>query len=1032
MLDLLDWLAFAFGAQAALGVATWAGGDRQVMAVVFAALALVEAAGAALVRRRQAARAGLRYGVEALAIALAVVGALIVIGDPAPNPSLIAALTAGLVVGALLMVEEAPLGWGIVAGTFLLFDFSAILAALLPAATLDNPANALPDALLAAPTVHTLLIVALWLVALAINRMAPRPIRPAMPRPARAPYGQAPVWPGAPPDAPLTPMNPQGPMTQPLAQLTPATSVATMTQVAPAIPMTPRQRMRAYLAAIYLTILADAIYVGVALLGGRNGHYVTALLLLYTLVALLAMRVEREPMVGNFIGGAFAFFVPIAFVSATHSGVAFSLVALGIGGGALLLRRTLGRAYCITPYLLTLWFALVTLPSFAFTSTTADVALLGVPFACCTFLALAALALVASLWENMPVMLIAPAALALVAQALTHDVIASPTLVFALVGIGLALRRWRGSGWGAAWYAAAVPASVLAYVQLFQLGADAPGRQVILLALYIVVAYLVAAFERLPGLTATALPYTLLLLITLPAPHAFSATLTVFAGALTLALVVRLRIGRRWTLGLYGIAILATFFAVGRITPADGAHQEALLLVFAAIAYAVAYIERSVWAGFAPLFYAGWAALIQSDPHALLPLAIALAVLGYIIGRTAGARWSWPAYAAAGVVAVATALQSQPQPHFEAFALLTLAVVAYLIAAAESRADALPLAFTLGALGLAACANAFSWASWTVVLAFVALAWGYALGGQLWRRLPWLRAHGSQPLADILARLLEAPSDAQLAKQTNAPPSPAPPSPGAATPPTTWENPRRLGAALHLWSGLLVGGGATLGALLTPGSFAPSDPLTLSVALALLAFGGLLGYVSRETSQRWLWYVAGEAVALAITWCARWIGATNVQAFILAPGSYQLLIGAILPTDLRVPRNVLLGQIASLTGAVLLLLPTLTQSFSDDPAWTYALWLALEALVITGLGIGARKRSLVVAGSCFVGLAALRGGVIAVSSGLPAPLVIGALALLLMGGATWLSLRARRFASPDDPTTAAAAPVPPPQANLPG
>ena len=106
-----------------------------------------------------------------------------------------------------------------------------------------------------------------------------------------------------------------------------------------------------------------------------------------------------------------------------------------------------------------------------------------------------------------------------------------------------------------------------------------------------------------------------------------------------------------------------------------------------------------------------------------------------------------------------------------------------------------------------------------------------------------------------------------------------------------------------------------------------------------------------------------------------------------------------------------LGQAASLVGALLLLLPTLVQSYQAEPNWAYALALALEALVITGAGVGIRSRTLVLVATAFVVLAAIRGAILAVQSGLPIPVVIGVLAVLLMGGATWLSLGARREAA---------------------
>jgi hypothetical protein len=202
-----------------------------------------------------------------------------------------------------------------------------------------------------------------------------------------------------------------------------------------------------------------------------------------------------------------------------------------------------------------------------------------------------------------------------------------------------------------------------------------------------------------------------------------------------------------------------------------------------------------------------------------------------------------------------------------------------------------------------------------------------------------------------------------------------------------------------------------VGALVAPNAFTPHAAQTQVVAVVLVSLAGMLALLGRDPAFRLALYGAGELVALAITWEARWLGADNAQAFVLAPGSYQLLIGALLPRDEHVPQPLRLGQGASLLGSLVLSLTTFVQSFQRGPDWVYALILGLEALVIVGIGVGTRSRTLVMVGSGFVGLAALRGAVLAVQSGLPVPVVIGVLAALLMGTATWLSLRARREAT---------------------
>ncbi len=64
--------------------------------------------------------------------------------------------------------------------------------------------------------------------------------------------------------------------------------------------------------------------------------------------------------------------------------------------------------------------------------------------------------------------------------------------------------------------------------------------------------------------------------------------------------------------------------------------------------------------------------------------------------------------------------------------------------------------------------------------------------------------------------------------------------------------------------------------------------------------------------------------------------------------------------------------------------------------------------MIVGLGVGIHSRLLVLVGSAFIGVDTLGGAALAVQKGVPIGLVIGVLALVLIGLATWLSLRIRR------------------------
>jgi hypothetical protein len=203
-----------------------------------------------------------------------------------------------------------------------------------------------------------------------------------------------------------------------------------------------------------------------------------------------------------------------------------------------------------------------------------------------------------------------------------------------------------------------------------------------------------------------------------------------------------------------------------------------------------------------------------------------------------------------------------------------------------------------------------------------------------------------------------------------------------------------------------------IGGWLAPQSFDTHSAQTQALALALLSLAALLARFGwGANGWRPALYLAGEALALCVTWQLRWLGAQNLQAWIIAPGSAQLIIGALLPADTRIRPPAWAAQTFSVVGALILTLPTLGQSVTEplEWQWRYALLLAVEALALTLLAVGLRNRILALTGSAFVGVAAIRGAIIAVQQNLPVPIVIGVFALALMGLATWLSLRARHM-----------------------
>jgi hypothetical protein len=314
-----------------------------------------------------------------------------------------------------------------------------------------------------------------------------------------------------------------------------------------------------------------------------------------------------------------------------------------------------------------------------------------------------------------------------------------------------------------------------------------------------------------------------------------------------------------------------------------------------------------------------------------------------------------------------------------AVALTLLALLAYLAAVLAARPAVLVLALTLGVVALATEGIAQGWVGWQTTLAFVGLAWLYQLGRFLWGWLLWLRS---------------------------------PAVPPAQTPQQRWSDPVQAGERVHLVGGLIVAVGTTLLPLSAPGVFGVQQPQTLATSVALLALAGMLALLARRPQFHVLWYLCGLLASIAVTWLIRWLGAENVQAFVVAPGSYLLIVGTFLPGDARVPYPLRLGQAATLSGSLLLLLPTLYQTYSPVPNITYQVVLFGEALVIMVLGIGTRWRYLILTGSAFVGVAALSAVNLALQKGVSLGVVFGVAALVLILAATGLSIwRSRRVAA---------------------
>lgn len=751
--------------------------------------------------------------------------------------------------------------------------------------------------------------------------------------------------------------------------------------------------------AVQITAVASAVITTLTLIG-HTRYYAALLISVISLAWLLLARIERRPLIGILVG---VFGVAAAVVAISFNTDDWVVVAIPVALATLtvVLGWLLERAYVLPMYIMTLiatplaFIEVVVVHGIAVSFGSTDV-LPSFGFGLAGWMIIVvSLALTVDAFRcSNPRWMAGPAIVALLCQFDARNVWVVVALTFALAGMGLLLRWMRGAWFGSVWSIAAAAASVAALSWPMGLAQDAVWRRVAVALAFSAVAYLIAWQHRLAWLSLAAIPYALVAIWSVDAlPLNANWTLGLTA-AIALAYVLsgmaaRKWLGRGWSLALYGVALAGVLVTASRVTPYPerAGLLEAILLGFAALAFVAALIEETPWAVIAPAALAAAAAFVQPDGRALLPLALAFAAIAYAVSRTRGALWSLPLYAATMVAAVVAAWQGQNQSAgFELVTLATLALAAWALAALESRADALVVSFVFAALAVSSAAHTFNWNTWQATLTFAALAWVYELARIGWARIPWLHERATPWLAAL-----------NLSEETQA----------------AWRDPRRAGQIVSRGAAILAGGGAAIGGLFADQSFATHAAQTEAVTVALLSLVALLVRIGwGEHGWRPAFYIAGEAFALAVTWQLRWFGATNVQAWILAPGSAQLIIGALLPADTRLRAPAWVSQGFSVAGALILLLPTLGQSVTEplEWQWIYALLLAVEALLLTLAAVGLRNRVLALTGAAFVGVAAIRGAIIAVQQNLPVPIVIAVVALALMGLATWLSLRARHAA----------------------
>jgi hypothetical protein len=221
--------------------------------------------------------------------------------------------------------------------------------------------------------------------------------------------------------------------------------------------------------------------------------------------------------------------------------------------------------------------------------------------------------------------------------------------------------------------------------------------------------------------------------------------------------------------------------------------------------------------------------------------------------------------------------------------------------------------------------------------------------------------------------------------------------------------PTRLHDILGLGGQMFV----VLAIIVQGGLFAEAGWLAHVGAGSLLVLAGLVFCYGRlqavKSMQRWCDYGAGLLLSLVVSWELSAFGQARIDVLWLAPATYLIVVAPFLSRDEALPQHHRGGQICSILGSALLLLPTLWLSFNQDNLFP-TLVLAGESLALLLLGLGTRVRVFILSGAGLLIVSAMHA-LFLPSLGIPSSLALAILGGTLLAVATTLSLTRRRLQS---------------------
>lgn len=448
---------------------------------------------------------------------------------------------------------------------------------------------------------------------------------------------------------------------------------------------------------------------------------------------------------------------------------------------------------------------------------------------------------------------------------------------------------------------------------------------------------------------------------------------------------------KKYTLLRFALPFYTTALAAAILTGAygtlDGINNPfygaipGALLVYAVVAYGVLLFERQPRWLLLVAAFSIWGTLlaVQTTAYYVLGIGLMAGLIGLILSRMVHLQasnptttplqnglvkltWAWPWYATMLVAAALIGawqmlpMAQQPVVGFVEYALFTFIVLTFIVMLVERRPEMLLFPAILAAWAI----SQIHWNLWQQMIAYSVLCVLIFATRYIWRVL----RSATQGLS-----------------------------------PTVLHSVLGLGGQVCVVFAIIAQGGL----------FAETGPLahvgagSLFVLAALLFWYGLM----QPVKLQWSNYGAGLLLSLVVSWELSAFRQTHLDWLTLAPATYLIVIAPFLSRNQSVLQHHRVGQLCSILGSALLLLPSLWLSFNQDNLRP-TLILAGESLVLLLLGVGTRVRFFILSGAGLIVVSAMHA-LFLPSLGIPPSLALTIMGVTLLIIATALSLARHRL-----------------------